>query len=109
METLKSSDLLPHLLKRSQILLLQYGAESCLPCHGIQRKLDHWHVLHPEGNCLYIPIETFGQLAAQEGIFTVPTVLVYIQGKLAMRESGYFSLDLLLSQIERYIGLMEQP
>lgn len=107
METLKSPDSLPQILKQAEILILQFGSESCLPCHGIRWKLDQWQQSHPEAACLYIPIEAFGELAAQEGIFTVPTVLVYIQGKLTIRESGYFSLELLLAQVEKYRSLID--
>ena len=36
------------------------------------------------------------------GVFTVPTVRFYMDGKLAVDESGYFSLD----RMERYLKIL---
>ena len=38
--------------------------------------------------------------AAQQSIFTVPAIVVYVDGKEVMRRAGYFSLDELLDQVE---------
>ena len=45
------------------------------------------------------------EISSQMGIFSAPTVLVYMDGQLVARESGYFSLDALLGDIERYLEL----
>ena len=39
--------------------------------------------------------------------FSAPTVLVFVEGQLTIRESGYFSLDGILKRIERYIDLLD--
>ena len=40
------------------------------------------------------------------GVFTVPTVRFYMDGKLAVDESGYFSLDRMLDRVERYLKML---
>ncbi|SFO10956.1 hypothetical protein SAMN05216351_103161 [Pseudobutyrivibrio sp. JW11] len=35
-----------------------------------------------------------------------PTVVVYVEGQVAIRESGYFSLDEIFAKLERLIELM---
>lgn len=35
-----------------------------------------------------------------------PTVVVYVDGQVAIRESGYFSLDEIFAKLERLIELM---
>ena len=40
------------------------------------------------------------------GVFTVPTVRFYMDGKLAVDESGYFSLDRMLDRAERYLKML---
>lgn len=40
------------------------------------------------------------------GVFTVPTVRFYMDGKLAADESGYFSLDRMLDRVERYLKML---
>lgn len=41
------------------------------------------------------------------GIFSAPTVIAYIDGRLVARESGYFSLDTVLERVERYLDLRD--
>ena len=88
------------------VLILQFGSQSCAPCKAIHARLDRWLDLHPAVCGVYVPIEDFPQLAAQNQVFTVPTVLVYVDGRCTLRESGYFSLDELLAQAERYLDLL---
>ncbi len=40
------------------------------------------------------------------GVFTVPTIFVYVDGKLTIQQSGYFSLNQVLDQIEKYEQLL---
>lgn len=108
MEVLKSAEHLQRMLQKETILILQFGSESCAPCHALRCKLDAFCQNHKKVTGRYVPIEEFKKLAAQESVFTVPTILVYVQGRLALQESGFFSLESLLQRIERYIDLLEE-
>ena len=79
---------LDELAKSTPVLILQFGEDICGPCHSIRSKLDKW-------------LET-----SQMGIFSAPTVIVYVEGQVAAKESGYFSLDAFLERIERYLDLL---
>lgn len=89
-------------IQSETILVVQYGAQSCAPCHALQKKLTDYADSVPGVSALYIPTEDFPELAAQGGVFTVPTIFVYVQGKLTVRESGYFSLQGILDKIDQY-------
>ena len=62
-------------------LILQFGDESCAPCHAIRYKLDAWLVNHPDVAARYIDIESHLALCSQMGIMSAPTVIVYMDGK----------------------------
>ena len=89
--------------------LVLVGAGSCGPCGSLQKKISLWGQDHPEVGLLYIPVERFGALCAQEGIFTVPAVLLYVRGQLTVRESGYFSLQEILQKAEGYLEILKRP
>jgi len=91
----------------SDIVILQFGMESCAPCAAITKRIDEWNTAHKEVKTWYIPLDVFPGISAEYGIFSVPTVLVYVQGKLTIRESGYFSLDSILSRTERYMEFIK--
>ena len=86
-------------------LILQFGDESCAPCHAIRHKLDAWLANHPDVAARYIDIQTHLALCSQMGIMSAPTVIVYMDGKVVAREAGYFSLDDMLARVERYLEM----
>ena len=94
------------LISDSKCCLLQFGDETCGPCYAIRNRLDRWVEGHPECMARYIPISEFQELSAQMGVFTVPTVRFYMDGKLAADESGYFSLDRMLDRAERDLKML---
>lgn len=108
MQELKEREKLEDAIKSSPCVLVQYGRESCMPCHGIKRKLGEWVREQPEACGIYVPLDQFPDLAAEAGIFTVPAVLLYVDGRLTKRESGYFSVDEILRAAERYLELLKE-
>jgi len=46
------------------------------------------------------------EISAQLSVFTIPTVLVFFEGKLYIQKSRAFSLDTLEQEIERYYKMV---
>ena len=90
------------LIEENEILLFQFGMQTCAPCHSIKNKLKDYSEVNESLKIYYVACEQFQQLAAKLSIFTVPTILVYVQGKLTLKVSGYFSLEEVFMKIERY-------
>ena len=95
-------------IRTEGVQIVQFGAASCAPCTALEQKLAHWCRTHPAVDFLYVPLETCPAAAAQEGIFTTPAILVFVQGRMTLRESGYFSLEAILSRIERDLSLLAE-
>lgn len=51
-------------------------------------------------------ISTTPEIAAQLSVFTIPTVLVFFEGKLYIQKSRTFSLEALGQEIERYYQMV---
>ena len=92
------------LITESPTLVLQFGEDACGPCHAIRYKLERW-LDGKEIEARYIDIEKNLELCSQIGIFSAPTVIVYMNGQVVARESGYFSLDAMLERVERYMEM----
>ena len=97
------------LMASAPTLILQFGDDSCAPCHAIRFRLDQWLEGHPEVAARYIDIRSHLALCAQMGILSAPTAIVFMDGKVAARESGYFSLDEMLGRVERYLKMRGKP
>ena len=106
MQTLSHSQDLQAALAASPLVVVQFGSASCAPCAALKIKLDAFASAHPMVSALYVPIENFPEVSAQNSVFTVPTLLLFAEGKEAFRVSGYFGLAAFLSKVERYIKMM---
>ena len=105
MKRFKKGMELDSIIKNEKILLIQFGTKGCNPCLSIENKIDKWEYLD-KIESIYISIEDFPQISAQKSIFSAPTILVFIEGKESIRKSGYFSLDEIFQQLERYLNLL---
>ena len=106
METLNNQDGLQAAIQQNQILILQFGSESCAPCKALQNRIKTWNQSHPDVCHVYVTVAEMPEPCAQMGVFTVPAIFVYVDGKLTLQQSGYFSLDQMLDQIEKYEHLL---
>ena len=106
MEILNNQDALQAAIQENQILILQFGSDSCAPCKALQNRIKVWNQENPSVCHAYVRVNEFPELCAQMGVFTVPTIFVYVEGKLTLQQSGYFSLDQMLDQIEKYEHLL---
>ena len=102
MEIVQNQEALQAAIQQNQILILQFGSESCAPCKALQNRLKAWNQAHPVVCHAYVTVSQMPELCAQMGVFTVPAIFVYVEGKLTLQQSGYFSLD----QIEKYEYLL---
>ena len=78
-------------------------------CHvgeNIAPKLEKLIADHfPKLKLYYSYTSNTPEISAQLSIFTVPTLLVYFDGKLYIQKSRTFSLQELATEIERYYNL----
>ncbi len=106
MKIISSQEALQAAIRQHQILLLQFGSESCAPCKALQNRIEAWNQEHPAVEHVYVTADELPELCAQMGVFTVPTIFVYVDGKLTIQQSGYFSLNQVLQQVEKYENLL---
>ena len=107
MEMIENQEALHKLIRNRQIVLVQFGSERCTPCKALQNKIITWNQQHPFICHVYVPVDNQKELSAQMEVFTVPAILVYAEGRLTIRQSGYFSLEQILDQTERYERMLE--
>lgn len=92
-------DDLNQIISENTITIIQYGIATCMPCHSIKNRIITWQENHKDVAAYYISLEENMEIAAQRGILSAPTVEVYIEGKLSIQKSGYFSLDEILDKV----------
>ena len=94
-----NKDDLNKIISENTIVIIQYGSTTCMPCHSIKNKITTWEQDHKDVVAYYISLEENMEIAAQRGILSAPTVEVYIEGRLSIQKSEYFSLDEILDKV----------
>ena len=107
MKVLISTNELDSLIYNEKLLIILIGSDSCMPCKAIGNKIDDFTKEYNDIKAIYVPIECFKEYVANLGILSVPTVLVFAEGKLQIKESGYFSLDKILNSIIRIKSFLD--
>jgi thioredoxin 1 len=98
---------LDQLNSNSPALLLYFYNDSCAPCVALRPKVEAMITAgFPAMNHAYINAAQFPELAASNGIFASPTIVVFFDGKENFRVSKYISIDELAGRIGRYYGIM---
>ena len=87
-------------------LLVLWGGAHCGVCQAIRPRLEALMAEHFAAVALaYVDCADVPALCAQEGVFSLPVLRLYLQGQLALEYARSFSLQQVLGDIERVLGL----
>ena len=95
------------LKEQEKFSLFLFGSQACAPCKALKKKIIVWSGTHPQVFTGYISIDNDISFAAQENILGAPAILVFVEGKEAIRKIGYFSLEEVFTALDRYISYSE--
>lgn len=91
-------------------VMLYFYNDNCQPCQNLRPKVEA--LLQSEFEkfrLIYIKGEEFPQLAADFMVFSLPTLVIFLEGKEYIRESQYVSMAQLDRAIRRPYELMFAP
>lgn len=94
-------------LKNDNIFNLYYiSHENCNVCKMLLPKIEDVLKKYDKISSKYIDILEFPELKGRLSVFTVPTIIVNIEGKETIRESRYISVNQFEEKIERYYKML---
>lgn len=98
---------LEKLIRISPALLVYFYNDRCAPCVALRPKVEAMITEEfPKMSHTYINAAEFPELAASNGVFASPTIVVFFEGKENFRVSKYISIDELAGRISRYYNLL---
>lgn len=109
-QTLASEAEFTGFIQRHQICSVYFSGPDCTVCKTLKPKLfemlnDRFPaVAIGEVDCAVSP-----QLAAQQVVFSIPTMIIYIEGREAIRKVRSFSPSELALELERPYTMIGQP
>jgi thioredoxin-like negative regulator of GroEL len=102
-----SLDELQDILKREVGVLLYFSGESCNVCHALRPKFKElFDNSFPQIKQIYLDAHQNPKISAHFRVFSVPTILVFLDGREFIREGRAVSLYKLEEKLKRPYNIM---
>jgi len=89
-------------IKQKNAVLAYFSTNECSVCKVLKPKVAELvNENFPEMEMVFIETNLFPRLAAQNKVFSVPTIIVFFEGKEFIRKVRTFSINELNTEINR--------
>jgi thioredoxin-like negative regulator of GroEL len=106
-ETINTLDELTLLLKQKPAVIAYFSTTDCNVCKILKPKVaDLIRIEFPKTDLVFIEINSSPELAGQYRVFSVPTLIVFFDGREFFRKSRNFGVDELRREMERPYQLL---
>ncbi|MCK9161357.1 MAG: thioredoxin family protein [Arcobacter butzleri] len=103
------SDKIDELIKTSLGVMLYFSSKECGVCSVLKPKIDTmFEENFPKIKKVYIKSEENLELCAKYSVFTMPTLLVFLEGREFIRKSRNISLVQLQEELGRLYDLLDK-
>jgi len=94
-------------IKENIAVMVYFSAPTCSVCHALKPKLmEALKENFKEFVVESVDISVEEDIAPHFGVYAIPTVLVYLDGKEFLRKSRHMSVDEVICAIERPYEIM---
>ena len=88
-------------------VLLYFSGEKCNVCHALRPKFkDLFDKEFPQVKQIYLDAHENPEISANFQVFSVPTMIVFLDGKEFVREGRAVSMHKMTEQLSRPYGMM---
>jgi thiol-disulfide isomerase/thioredoxin len=90
-----------------KMVLLYISRPNCSVCHALLPQVEEVLKKYPSITAIHADAEEIPEIAGEYSIFTVPVLIVFIEGKEMMRKARFVPIDELDSGLYRMISALE--
>ncbi|QEN04182.1 thioredoxin [Thiospirochaeta perfilievii] len=94
-------------IKENQFVLVYLSKTNCGVCKALKPKIKMIADKYPNLNQYYINLDNDETIIGQYSLFTIPGLLVFVEGRESIREARYMSMDDIDSRIGRISKMLE--
>lgn len=106
MDIIDSSEVIKDLIDENEMLLVYFGSNNCGVCSDLKPKVESILEKYPKIQSVQVDVEKSVKLSADYNVFTIPVIVLFIEGKEAIREARHIGLGDLDGKISRYYDLL---
>ncbi len=94
-------------IKENLAVMVYFSAPTCNVCHALKPKLlEAIDANFKEFEVVSVDTSVSQDIAAHFSVFTIPTVLVFLDGREFLRKSRHMSVDEVIREIKRPYEIM---
>ncbi len=94
-------------LKEEPAILAYFSSAGCSVCHVLKPKVEELlRVEFPKMKMVSVKSDELPEVAAQNQVFTAPTILVFFEGREYIRKSRAISVHELQQEIDRIYSMI---
>jgi len=105
MDFINSKKELRKVIDDNNMAVVYFGSNLCGVCGALKPKIKELLINYPKIIAVQVDVEKSQEIAAAYNIFTIPGILLFIDGKEAVREARFISVKTLDDKISRYYNL----
>lgn len=91
------------IVKNQELMILIAKTKSCVVCNPITNKLVEFMQQYPSIPMYQVYLEDVSLFQGQHLVFTVPTILVFSEGKEILRESRFINFEKIQRLFDIYL------
>jgi len=105
MDIINSIEKINDLINNNEMLLIYFGSDTCGVCNSMMPKIEKMLERFKEIKSVKVEPEKSLELSAKYNVFTIPVIILFIQGKETIREARIISIENFEQKISRYYKL----
>lgn len=106
MNVLDSKEALEELIHENEIVLVYFGGNACNVCNDLKPKVKEILERYPKAKSAYIDVGKSKNIGISYGFFTIPAILLFVEGKETIREARHISIQDIEAKISRYYDMI---
>jgi thioredoxin-like negative regulator of GroEL len=104
MQTVENTN---NIINDNLAVMLYFSAPTCNVCHALKPKLlDAIETNFDKFEIVSIDTSVEQEVSAHFGVFAIPTVLIFLDGKEFLRKSRHMSVDEVVREVKRPYEIM---
>ncbi|MDQ0214382.1 thioredoxin-like negative regulator of GroEL [Oikeobacillus pervagus] len=108
MNSVRTLEDLQSTIEKSKLSIIYISRPDCSVCHGLLPQIEKVLVEDfPQVVSLHVNADEIPEIAGVYSIFTVPVVIVFVEGKEMFRKARFVPIEEFRSQLSRLVTFME--
>ncbi|MBU3113452.1 thioredoxin family protein [Clostridium lacusfryxellense] len=102
MNSLNSIDDIKYFIKENKFVMLYFSSDGCKVCDDILPMIEGLLKKHSKVMSGHVEVQNLPSVASVFGVFTIPTIILFLEEKEILRQVRYINFLELKEQIQRF-------